>query len=63
MLLVQILGGLIGIAIAYGMHRFFERKYERIDKALRIQHKIEMEKIRRIKEEVIKKRINLGAKK
>lgn len=63
MLLVQILGGLIGIAIAYGMHRFFERKYERIDEALRIQHKIEMEKIRQAQLAAIRKQAKLGANK
>lgn len=63
MLLVQILGGLIGIAIAYGMHRFFEQKHERIDEALRAQHKIEMEKLRQARLAEIKQQAKLGAKK
>jgi hypothetical protein len=49
MLLVQILGGLFGLGIAYGMHRYVERKYERIDEALRAKHKIEMEELRKSK--------------
>jgi hypothetical protein len=52
--LVQIFGGLTGIGVAYLMHRFVERKYERIDAALRAQHKIDMEKIRQQKEQLRK---------
>lgn len=46
MLLVQILGGLCGIGIAYIWYRVDERKQERIDAELKKQHKAELEQIR-----------------
>ena len=46
-LLVQILGGLTGIAIAYAMYRIAERKHNRILAMLEAEHKIEMEKLRK----------------
>jgi short-subunit dehydrogenase involved in D-alanine esterification of teichoic acids len=49
MLLIQILGGLTGIGIAYAMHRFVERKYERITAEARVKYLAEMEEIRQAK--------------
>ena len=46
-LLVQILGGLTGIAIAYTMHRFVERPYERSTAEARVMFEAEMEEIRK----------------
>ena len=46
-LLVQILGGLTGIAVAYAMHRFVERPYERSTEEARIKFEAEMEEIRK----------------
>ena len=46
-LLVQILGGLTGIAIAYAMHRFVERPYERSTAEARVRFEAEMEEIRK----------------
>jgi hypothetical protein len=63
MLLVQIAGGLTGIAVAYAMHRFVERKYERIDAQLRAEHKIEMEKLRQAQLAAIRKQGKSGAMK
>ena len=48
-LLVQILGGLVGITIAYAMHRFVERPYERSTEEARIKYEAEMEELRRKK--------------
>ena len=48
-LLVQILGGLTGIAIAYAMYRIAERKYELINAKQRAKHLAEMEEIRKQK--------------
>jgi hypothetical protein len=44
-LLVQIIGGIFGIAIAYAMHRLAERPYERSTEEARIKFEAEMEKI------------------
>ena len=49
-LLAQILGGLVGITIAYAMHRFVERPYERSTEEARIKYEAEMEELRRKKE-------------
>ena len=49
-LLVQILGGLTGIAVAYAMHRFVERPYERSTAEARIKFEEEMEKLRKKKQ-------------
>ena len=46
-LLVQILGGLTGIAIAYAMHRFVERPYERSTAEARLKFEAEMEELRK----------------
>jgi hypothetical protein len=46
-LLVQILGGLTGLGIAYAMHRFVERPYERSTAEARIKFEAEMAEIRR----------------
>jgi hypothetical protein len=46
-LLVQIIGGLFGIAIAYAMHRVAEKPYERSTEEARIKFEAEMEKIRK----------------
>jgi hypothetical protein len=46
-LLAQILGGLTGIAVAYAMHRFVERPYERSTAEARIKFEAEMEEIRK----------------
>lgn len=48
-LLIQILGGLFGIAVAYAMHRYVERPYERSTEEARIKYEAEMEEIRRKK--------------
>jgi len=46
-LLVQTLGGLTGIAIAYAMHRIAEQPYERSTAEARIKFEAEMAEIRR----------------
>lgn len=46
-LLVQMLGGITGIAIAYAWYRIDERRLDRIDAELAEQHRIEMEEIRK----------------
>lgn len=46
-LLVQILGGILGIATAYVLHRLFERPYERSTAEARIKYLAEMEEIRK----------------
>jgi hypothetical protein len=53
-LLVQVLGGITGIAVAYAMHRIAERPYERSTKEARIQFEAEMAEIRRQKEKLRK---------
>ena len=53
-LLVQILGGILGIAIAYVLHRLSERPYERSTKEARIKFEAEMKEIRRQKERLRK---------
>ena len=53
-LLVQILGGLTGIAVAYVMHRLAERPYERSTKEARIKFEAEMAEIRQQKERLRK---------
>jgi membrane protein YqaA with SNARE-associated domain len=53
-LLVQILGGLTGIAVAYAMHRFVERPYERSTAEARVKFEEEMEKLRK-KKQALKK--------
>ena len=53
-LLVQILGGLTGIAVAYAMHRIAEIPYERSTAEARIQFEAEMAEIRRQKEKLRK---------
>ena len=47
LVLVQILGGLTGIGIAYAMHRFVERPYERSTAEAHIKYLAEMEEIRK----------------
>ena len=49
-LLVQILGGLTGIAIAYAMYRIAERPYERSTAEARIKFEAEMEELRKKKQ-------------
>ena len=46
-ILVQILGGLTGIAVAYAIHRIAERPYERSTAEARIKFEAEMEEIRK----------------
>jgi hypothetical protein len=46
-LLVQILGGLTGIGVAYVMHRIAERPYERSTAEAKVKFEAEMEEIRR----------------
>jgi hypothetical protein len=46
-LLIQILGGLTGIAVAYAMHRFVERPYERSTAEARVRFEAEMAEIRK----------------
>jgi hypothetical protein len=46
-LLVQTLGGLTGIAVAYAMHRIAERPYERSTAEARVKFEAEMAEIRR----------------
>jgi membrane protein YqaA with SNARE-associated domain len=53
-LLVQTLGGLTGIAVAYAMHRFFERRHERVAEKLKAEHQIAVEEIRQQKERLRK---------
>jgi hypothetical protein len=62
LVLVQILGGLCGLACAYAMHRFVERKYERSTAEARVKYLAEMEEIRKAKLAAIKRREKLGAK-
>ena len=49
-LLVQILGGLTGIAIAYAMYRIAERPYERSTAEARIKFEAEIEELRKKKQ-------------
>ena len=53
-LLVQILGGLLGLGVAYVMHRIAERPYERSTKEARLKFEAEMEEIRQQKERLRK---------
>jgi hypothetical protein len=53
-LLVQILGGLTGIGVAYAMHRIAERPYERSTAEARLKFEAEMAEIRRQKEQLRK---------
>ena len=53
-LLVQALGGLTGIGIAYAMHRFVERPYERSTEEARIKFEEDMEELRK-KKQALKK--------
>jgi hypothetical protein len=53
-LLVQILGGLTGLGIAYGTHRFVERPYERSTAEARIKFEAEMAELRK-KQAALKK--------
>jgi len=53
-LLVQILGGLTGIGIAYAMHKIAERPYERSTAEARLKFEAEMEEIRQQKERLRK---------
>ena len=46
-LLVQILGGLLGLGVAYAMHRVAERPHERRTEEARIKFEAEMEELRR----------------
>jgi len=46
-LLVQIAGGICGLGIAYAMHRFVERPYERSTEEARIKYEAEMEELRK----------------
>ena len=46
-LLVQILGGLTGLSIAYAIHRFVERPYERSTEEARVKFEAEMEELRK----------------
>jgi len=62
MLLVQIAGGLFGFGIAYAMHRFVERPYERSTAEARIRYEEEMAILKQ-KQQSIKQQTKLGAKK
>jgi hypothetical protein len=53
-LLVQILGGLTGIAIAYAMHCIAEKPHERSTAEARIKFEAEIKEIRR-KRQAIKR--------
>lgn len=53
-LLVQILGGLTGLGIAYVMHRIAERPYERSTAEAKVKFETEMEEIRKQKERLRK---------
>ena len=53
-LLVQILGGLLGLGVAYVMHRIAERPYERSTAEARLKFETEMEEIRQQKERLRK---------
>jgi len=53
-LLAQIAGGLFGLAVAYAMHRFVERPYERSTQEARVKYEAEMAEIRRQKEQLRK---------
>jgi hypothetical protein len=44
--LVQLLGGLVGLAIAYSMHYFDQRRLDRIDAELEEKHQQEIAAIR-----------------
>ena len=44
--LVQLLGGLVGIGIAYAMHYFDQRRLDRIEAELEEKHRREMAAIR-----------------
>jgi peptidoglycan/LPS O-acetylase OafA/YrhL len=46
-LLIQILGGLFGIAVAYAMHRYVERPYERSTAEARIKFEAEMAELQK----------------
>lgn len=63
MLLVQILGGLFGLGIAYAMDRFVERKHERSTAEARVKYLAEMEEIQKEKLAAIRRQAKLGAKK
>jgi hypothetical protein len=63
MLLVQILGGIFGLSIAYAMDRFVERKYERSTAEARVKYLAEMEQIRKEKLAAIRRQEKSGAKK
>jgi peptidoglycan/LPS O-acetylase OafA/YrhL len=52
--LAQILGGVFGVAVAYAMHRFVERPYERSTAEARIKFEAEMEELRK-KQAALKK--------
>ena len=60
LLIVQILGGLFGIGVAYAMHRFVERPYERSTAEARVKYLAEMEELRK-KREAVKTTITKGA--
>ena len=45
--LAQILGGVFGVAVAYAMHRFVERPYERSTAEARIKFEAEMAELRK----------------
>ena len=47
MLLIQIAGGLFGLAVSYAIHRLFEIPYERSTAEARAKHLAEMEEIRK----------------
>jgi hypothetical protein len=51
-LLVQILGGLTGVGVAYVMYRIAERPYERITEEARIKFEAEMEELRKAREKL-----------
>ncbi len=63
MLLVQILGGIFGLACAYAMHRFVEQKYERSTAEARVKYLAEMEEIRKAKLAAIRRQEKSGARK
>jgi peptidoglycan/LPS O-acetylase OafA/YrhL len=46
-LLIQILGGLFGIAVAYAIHRYVERPYERSTAEARVKFEAEMAELRK----------------
>lgn len=61
LLVVQILGGLFGIGIAYVMHRINEIPYERSTAEARVKFLAEMEELRKKKEKA-RSMYNNGAK-